>query len=49
MRFYKNRKGETAKMLLTDSHAIIMFSFRTMFFDSESAARRFLLMNGFTF
>ena len=49
MAFYKNRKGEIAKLLKTDSHIIVMFAFKTMFFNNERSAHRFLVMNGFTF
>ena len=47
MKFYHNNRGDVAKLLITDSHAIIMFAFRTMFFDDTRAARRFLIMHGF--
>jgi len=47
MLYYHDARGNVAKVLFTDSHTIIMFSFRTMFFDDTRAARRFLIMNGF--
>lgn len=46
MSFYRNRKGHTAK-LLSGLTAVVMFEYRTMFFDSARAADLYLKSIGF--
>lgn len=49
MRFYKDRAGRIAKLMVTGSGAVVLFPWVTRFFSSERAAVRFLLLNGFSF
>lgn len=49
MRFYRNSAGAIAKLLLTSSGAVVLFPWVTKFFDSERAALRFLILNGYSF
>lgn len=47
MRYYKNSFGAVAKVLVTGSKVVVMFGFRTIFFDTFSAAGAFLAANGY--
>lgn len=49
MQFYRDSNGNIAKLLETDSHIIVMFSWSTKFFQSSKEAYIFLIQNGFTF
>lgn len=47
MAFYRDKQGNIAKALFTDSHIIIMFAWTTRFFRTKKEAFRFLVMNGY--
>lgn len=44
---YKNKR--VAKVLKTSVNTIVMFEYKTCFFDTWQAAVKFLLVNGYNF
>lgn len=47
MTYYKTSSGAVAKVLRSPGKIIVMFGFRTMFFDTDAAAGAFLRSNRF--
>ena len=47
MTYYRSYSGDVAKVLCSPGKIIIMFGFRTLFFDTDAAAGAFLAARGF--
>ena len=47
MIYYRSISGAVAKVLRSQTKTIIMFGYRTLFFDTDAAAGAFLRSNGF--
>lgn len=47
MKYYKNSCGAVAKLLRTQTQVILMFGYRTLFFDDDIEANEYLRLNGF--
>jgi len=47
MTYYKTSSGAVAKVLRSQTKTIVMFGYRTLFFNTDAAAGAFLRSNGF--
>lgn len=47
MRYYYNSAGSAAKLMRAGAQVVVMFSYRTLFFNTELAAGDFLAARGF--
>lgn len=47
IKYYKNSKHETAKMIISNASTVIMFKFTTMFFPDPETAKMYLNSIGF--
>ena len=47
MTYYKTSSGAVAKVLRSPGKIIVMFGYRTLFFDTDAAAGAFLASRGF--
>lgn len=47
MRYYYNSAGSAAKLMWAGAQVVVMFSYRTLFFNTELAADNFLAARGF--